>query len=173
LTVAGYRLVGKLHGSVAATGEDAWCQLDEAQQKIARNMLMRLITISESGYDTCRKEPKQQLLARFVDTQSAAGVLETLTTARLLTVHDNDVTFTHEIVLRAWPRLAEWIEKDRAHAPIRQQAETDATAWIKNGRQRRYLQTGARLENTLTLLTDNQEADQSVTEFADASLRHQ
>jgi WD40 repeat protein len=173
LTVAGYRLAGKVHGSVAATGEDAWYQLNEAQRKIARSMLMRLITISESGYDTCRRETKQQLLARFVDIQSAAGVLEKLTAARLLAVHDNDITFTHEIVLRAWPRLAEWIEKDRAHAPIRQRAETDATAWIKNGRQRRYLQTGARLENTLTLLTDNQEADQSVTEFADASRRHQ
>jgi WD40 repeat protein len=173
LTVAGYRLAGKVHGSVAATGEDAWHQLDETQQKIARSMLMRLITIGESGYDTCRRETKQQLLARFADIQSAAGVLEKLTAARLLAVHDNDITFTHEIVLRAWPRLAEWIEKDRASAPIRQQAETDAAAWIKNGRQRRYLQTGARLENTLTLLTDNQEVDQSVTAFAEASLRHQ
>jgi WD40 repeat protein len=173
LTVAGYRLAGKVHGSVAATGEDAWHQLDEAQQKIARSMLMRLITIGESGFDTCRREPKHELLARFTDTQNATQVLETLTTARLLAVHDNDVTFTHEIVLRAWPRLAEWIENDRASAPIRQRAETDAAAWIKNGRQRRYLQTGARLENTLTLLTDNQEADQFVTEFAEASLRHQ
>jgi WD40 repeat protein len=173
LTVAGYRLAGKVHGSVAATGEDAWYQLDEAQRGIARSMLMRLITISESGYDTCRKEPKHELLARFTDPQSAAGVLETLTTARLLAVHDNDVTFTHEIVLRAWPRLAEWIEKDRAHAPIRQQAETDAAAWIESGRRSKFLQTGARLENTLTLLTDNQEVDQSVTEFAEASRRHQ
>jgi WD40 repeat protein len=173
LTVAGYRLAGKVHGSVAATGEDAWHQLDEAQRGISRSMLMRLITISESGYDTCRRETKQQLLARFPDAQNATQVLETLTTARLLAVHDNDITFTHEIVLRAWPRLAEWIEKDRAHAPIRQRAETDATAWIKNDRQRRYLQTGARLENTLALLTDNQEVDQSVTEFAEASLRHQ
>jgi WD40 repeat protein len=173
LTVAGYRLAGKVHGSVAATGEDAWYQLDEAQRKIARSMLMRLITIGEAGYDTCRKEPKHELLARFPDTEGAAKVLEKLTAARLLAIHDNDVTFTHEIVLRAWPRLTEWIEKDRASAPIRQRAEADAAAWIKNDRQRRYLQTGARLENTLTLLTDNQEADQSVTEFAEASLRHQ
>jgi WD40 repeat protein len=173
LTVAGYRLAGKVHGSVAATGEDAWYQLDEAQRKIARSMLMRLITISESGYDTCRREPKQQLLARFVDIQCAAKVLEALTAARLLAVHDNDVTFTHEIVLRAWPRLAEWIENDRASAPIRQRAETDAAAWLESGRPSSFLQTGARLENTLALLTDNHEADPSVAEFAEASRRHQ
>jgi WD40 repeat protein len=173
LTVAGYRLAGKVHGSVAATGEDAWHQLNEAQRGISRSMLMRLITISESGYDTCRKEPKQQLLARFPDAQNATQVLETLTTARLLAVHDNDVTFTHEIVLRAWPRLAEWIENDRASAPIRQRAETDATAWIEKGCHNSYLQTGAKLEATLALLTDNQEVDQSVTEFAEASRRRQ
>jgi WD40 repeat protein len=173
LTVAGYRLAGKVRGSVAATGEDAWCQLDEAQRKIARSMLMRLITIGEAGYDTCRREPKHELLARFADADNAADVLEILTAARLLTIHDGDVMFTHEIVLRAWVRLAGWIESERAHAPIRQRAETDAAAWIEKGRPSSFLQTGARLEATLTLLTDNQEADQSVAEFAEASRRHQ
>jgi hypothetical protein len=65
---------------------------------------------------------------RFSDTQSAAVVLETLTAARLLTIHDSDVAFTHEIVLRAWVRLAGWIDSERASAPIRQRAEADAAA---------------------------------------------
>jgi WD40 repeat protein len=173
LTAAGYTSAGGLRGSVETTGEKAWSQLNEEQRKIARRMLLRLITIGESGYDTCRREPKHALLARFADAESAAKVLETLIAARLLTIHDNDVMFTHEIVLRAWPRLAEWIESDRAHAPIRQRAENDADAWIKNGRQKPFLQTGARLEDTLTLLTDNHEADPSVAEFAEASRRHQ
>jgi WD40 repeat protein len=173
LTAAGYTTAGGLRGSVETTGEQAWSQLDEEQRGIARSMLLRLITIGESGYDTCRREPKHELLARFADADNAAKVLETLTAARLLTIHDSDVMFTHEIVLRAWVRLAGWINDDRAHAPIRQRAETDAAAWIEKGRPSSFLQTGARLEATLTLLTNNQEADQSVAEFAEASLRHQ
>jgi WD40 repeat protein len=173
LTVAGYRAARGVRGSVAFTGEEAWYQLDEVQRKIAQRMLMHLVTVGEAGYDSCRKEPKQQLLARFADTESAVGVLETLTAARLLTIHDSDVTFTHEIVLRAWPRLAEWIESDRAHAPIRQRAESDAAAWIESGRNKGFLQSGARLEGTLALLANSQDGDPSVTEFADASLRHQ
>jgi WD40 repeat protein len=173
LTAAGYKTAGGLRGSVETTGEQAWSQLDETQRGIARRMLLRLITISESGYDTCRREPKQQLLKRFADAENAADVLETLTGARLLTIVDGDVMFTHEIVLRAWVRLAGWINDDRAHAPIRQRAETDTAAWIEKGCHNSYLQTGAKLEATLALLTDNQEVDQSVTQFAEASRRHQ
>jgi WD40 repeat protein len=171
LTVAGYKSAGGVRGSVAATGEHAWNQLDEAQRTIARRMLMRLITIGETGYDSCRREPKKELLARFADAENAAAVLEMLTAARLLTIHDSDVTFTHEIVLRAWPRLAAWMDDDRVNAPIRQRAESDAAAWIKQGRNRSFLQSGARLEDTLALLANIQEVDQPLAQFAEASLR--
>jgi WD40 repeat protein len=171
LTVAGYKSAGGLRGSVETTGEDAWKQLDEEQRGIARRMLLRLVTISEAGYDSCRKERKQELLARFADVENAADVLEILAAARLLTIHGDNVTFTHEIVLRAWPRLAEWIDDDRTNAPIRQRAESDAGAWIKNGRHKSFLQTGARLQATAGLLDSIQEIDPCVAEFAEASLR--
>ena len=87
-----------------ATGEDAWDQLDEEQRKIARSMSLALVTIGE--HDSCRRQPTQELLARFPDVENAADVLETLAAARLLTIDGGDVVFTHEIVLRAWPRLA-------------------------------------------------------------------
>jgi WD40 repeat protein len=177
LTLAGYKSAGGLRGSVAETGEDAWYQFDKVQRKIARRMLLHLVTIGEAGYDSCRKEPTQELLARFPDAENAADVLETLTAARLLTIDGGDVTFTHEIVLRAWPRLAGWIDDDRASAPIRQRAESDAAAWIKSGRKSSFLQSGARLEATAGLLDSVQEVDPveevdpCVAEFAEASLR--
>jgi hypothetical protein len=173
LTMAGYRSAGGVRGSVAATGEQAWEQLDEAQQKIARRMLLRLVAIGEAGQDSCRRESKHELLARFADVDSAAEVLETLTSARLLTIVDSDVVFTHEIVLRAWPRLAGWIDDDRASAPIRQRAEADAATWIKSGRHSSFLQSGARLEDTRVLLATIQDVDQPLAQFAEASLRHQ
>ncbi|MBO0880323.1 MAG: WD40 repeat domain-containing protein, partial [Mycobacterium sp.] len=73
------------------------------------------------------------------------------------------------------PRLAAWIDDDRANAPIRQRAEADAATWINNGRQRPYLQTGARLQATVGLLDtiDTDEVDPFVAEFSEASLRHQ
>ena len=61
---------------------------------------------------------------------------------------------THEIVLRAWPRLAGWIDDDRTSAPIRQRAESDAAAWINNDRNKCFLQSGARLDGTLAVLAN-------------------
>jgi hypothetical protein len=68
LTIAGYSSAGGLRGSVETTGENAWGRLDQEQRKIARQMLMRLVTISESGYDTCRREPvrREVALAQWV-----------------------------------------------------------------------------------------------------------
>ena len=74
LTAGGYRSAGGVRGSVAETGEEAWYQLDKAQRTIARRMLLRLITIDEAGYDSCRKEPTQELLARFPDAENAVDV---------------------------------------------------------------------------------------------------
>jgi WD40 repeat protein len=173
LTVAGYKSAGGLRGSVETTGEKAWGLLDEEQRTIARRMLMRLVTISETGHDNCRKEPKQELLARFADVENTADVLETLTAARLLTIDGGDVTFTHEIVLRAWVRLATWIDDDRVNAPIRQRTEADAATWINKGRQTSFLQTGARLEDTLALLDNINDVDPFVAEFTEASRRRQ
>jgi hypothetical protein len=134
-----------------------------------------LVTIGDAGYDSCRKEPTQELLARFPDAENAADVLETLTTASLLTINGSDVMFTHEIVLRAWPRLAGWIDDDRTNAPIRQRAESDATTWINNGHHTSFLQTGARLEATVAVLDtiDADDVDPFVAEFAEASRRRQ
>jgi hypothetical protein len=68
LTVAGYNAAGGVRGSVAATGEHAWDQLDEAQQSIARRMLLRLVAIGEAGHDNCRREPvrREVALAQWV-----------------------------------------------------------------------------------------------------------
>ena len=152
LTVAGYKSAGGLRGSVE---HDRRKRLEATRRGTTKNRAAHAVAVGHYRRrrdDSCRKEPTQELLARFPDVENAADVLETLTAARLLTIDDGDVTFTHEIVLRAWPRLAGWIDDDRANAPIRQRAETDAATWINNGRQRPFLQTGARLQATVALL---------------------
>lgn len=171
LTVAGYRAAGGVRRSVAETGESAWNQLDDTQREIAQRMLLRLVIIGEIGYDSCRRQSKQVLLDIFVNAEAAEDVLKMLTAARLLTVHDGDVMFTHEVVLRAWPRLAGWIDEDRVHAPIRQRAQEDAQEWTEHGRDRAFLQSGARLEKTLAWFTQAHDVDRFVEQFVMASVK--
>lgn len=72
LTVAGYKWAGGLRGSVEMTGENAWKQLDQ-QRAIARRMLLRLVTIGDAGYDSCRRESQRELLARFPGASLGSG----------------------------------------------------------------------------------------------------
>ncbi|HEX3189681.1 MAG TPA: hypothetical protein VHS30_07815, partial [Streptosporangiaceae bacterium] len=49
--------------------------------------------------------------------------------ARLLTQDQDTVEITHEALLRAWPRLRQWIDSDRDGNLIRQQLEP-AQTWL-------------------------------------------
>ncbi|WP_100525578.1 hypothetical protein [Mycobacteroides abscessus] len=169
LTVAGYRAAGGVRGSVAETGERAWDRLDDRQRRVARGVLMRLVSIGDPGRDSCRRLPRQTLIDSTSEPEVAEEVLEVLSAARLLTIADEEVTFTHEVVLRAWPRLAQWVEADREYAPIRQRAEDDAVAWKDHDYDPSFLQSGARLENTLAWLAVDDDASPAATEFAAAS----
>ncbi|TEA06741.1 NACHT and WD repeat domain-containing protein [Mycobacteroides salmoniphilum] len=169
LTVAGYQAAGGVRGSVAETGERAWDRLDDRQRRVARGVLMRLVSIGDPGRDSCRRLPRQTLIDSTAEPEVAEEVLEVLSAARLLTIADEEVTFTHEVVLRAWPRLAQWVEADREYAPIRQRAEDDAAAWKEHDYDPSFLQSGARLENTLAWLSVDDDASPAATEFAAAS----
>ncbi|AYM41824.1 WD40 repeat domain-containing protein [Mycobacteroides chelonae] len=169
LTVAGYRAAGGVRGSVAETGERAWDRLDDRQRRVARGVLMRLVSIGDPGRDSCRRLPRQTLVDSTSEPEVAEEVLEVLSAARLLTIADDEVTFTHEVVLRAWPRLAQWVEADREYATIRQRAEDDAAAWKDHDYDPSFLQSGVRLENTLAWLSVDDDASPAATVFAAAS----
>ncbi|MEV6278348.1 AAA family ATPase [Nocardia sp. NPDC051832] len=149
LTVAGYRKAGGVAGSVAATAEQAWQGLSPAEQSEAKGLLLRLVTVGSDSRDTRRRVVRQELLARAVDSVAAEGVLSRLIEARLITADAETgrevVSFTHEIVLDAWPRLRAWIDAGRVGHLVRQRLEVDAGEWVAAHRDPALLYSGTRL----------------------------
>ena len=94
------------------------------------------------GEDIRRPVPRLALLAA---AGTAAGVIDDYTASRLVTQSRETVQITHEALLRAWPRLAGWLDEDRAGQLTRQQVEDDAAAWDVAGRDTSRLYRGARL----------------------------
>ena len=80
---------------------------------------------------------------------AAAGVIDDYTVSRLVTQSRETVQITHEALLRAWPRLAGWLDEDRAGQLTRQQVEDDAAAWDLAGRDTSRLYRGARLASAV------------------------
>ncbi|GAA4005184.1 WD40 repeat domain-containing protein [Allokutzneria multivorans] len=146
LTIAGYTAAGGIRGSVAATAERAWERLDQAGKVSAKAMLLRLVRIGKDAQDTRRRATRDEVLARAGDDSAAAvEVLEVLAAARLVTVDTASVEITHEALLRAWPRLRQWLDEDREGRLLLQRLDEDAEAWERAGRDPSLLYRGARL----------------------------
>lgn len=145
LTIAGYRKAGGVIGSVAATAEHAWDELTVSQQIEARQLMLALVSVGSDGRDARRRAIGTELLGRAVDSAAAEIALETLVRARLVTSDADSVYFTHEIVLRAWPRLRSWIDEDRVGYLVRQRLEADAADWTAAERDPALLYRGNRL----------------------------
>ncbi|MCG6494058.1 helix-turn-helix domain-containing protein [Kitasatospora sp. A2-31] len=170
LTLAGYRAIGGLHGSVAATAERAWARLeDDAARATARRVLLRLVHLGPDGRASRRRADRAALAGRPVSDPgappgldaSAPGpgapgpapedrvldqVLASFADDRLLTVDATGVTLSHEALLRAWPRLRDWVDEGRAGLRLHQQLTQDAEHWAEAGREEALLYRGSRLE---------------------------
>ena len=146
LTVAGYRRTGGIRQALATTAERAYGGLDPDEQRIARQVLLRLVNVSEQGAggDTRRRVLRSRLVE--AREESVDAVLEVFARSRLLTFDSAGVEITHEALLRAWPRLRGWIDTDRAGSLVRQDLEDAAAVWDRDRSDTALLYRGARLE---------------------------
>ena len=145
LTVAGYERTGGIHGAVARTAEDVFTRLLPAERDMARRILVRLVHIGEDSTESRRRAPREELLGQLADRSAASAALDAFVGARLLTVDRDAVEITHEALLRAWPRLREWIDADRAGLLVRQQLAASAAEWVAADRDAALLHRGSRL----------------------------
>jgi WD40 repeat protein len=163
-----YRASGGVRGAVARLAEAAYTQLDEAEQRIARSMMLRLAADQE-GVLVRRRVPNAEL-ARQDD---AEPVLAALIDARLLTVTDGEVELAHEALLREWPRYRTWLEEDRAGRRLHGHLSSSAREWDTSGRDPGELYRGARLSSALEWATHHEhELNSPERRFLDASRRH-
>ncbi|MET7685345.1 helix-turn-helix domain-containing protein [Streptomyces sp. NPDC005423] len=144
LTVAGYERTGGIQGAVARTAETVFARLYPAEQKTIRRVLSRLVHVRDDGTAaTRRRMSRGALMAQVAD---AAAALDAFVRARLITVDSDTVEITHEALLRAWPRLRDWIHADRAGLLVHQQLAHAAAEWESEQRDPSALYRGTRLD---------------------------
>ncbi|MFJ2867466.1 hypothetical protein [Kitasatospora sp. NPDC087314] len=173
LTVEGYQATGGIAHAVAATAERLFTSLDLVGQQVVRTRFLRLVKIGDDGEHSRLGLPYTDLLNRSDNPAVAATVIDAFTRARLLTREQGSVAITHEVLLRAWRRLHQWIDTDRAGHVLRQELEEAASAWIRSHRDGGLLYRGSRLEAAKTW-TNTPRADPvnpTVSAFLAASTR--
>jgi hypothetical protein len=142
LTVDGYRTTGGIRNAVATAAERAYAALDDAGREAAPGVFSRLVRLGDDTADTRRAMALEDLAG----DGAATTVVDAFTAARLLARDEAAVTITHESLLSAWPRLAQWIRTDRDELLRRQEVEEAAASWERAGHDPGLLLRGTRLE---------------------------
>ncbi|MFH8868398.1 AAA family ATPase [Streptomyces griseus] len=174
LTVDGYRVTGGIQGAIATTANRLYDTLPPPCHEAARWVFLRLVIVGRDADDSRRRVRDDELLRNAPDPEAAARVLDDFTRGRLLTRDRDTVVMTHEVLIRAWPRLRDWIEHDRNGNLVRQEVEEAAAAWEQAGREAATLYRGNRLAAALAWSEARAtELSGSARAFLAAAHRHQ
>lgn len=166
LTVEGYRRAGGLSGAVARTAEELYEKLSEEEQVSCRSVLLQLVELPTDGPPICRRVPRQVLGG----DARREEVVASLVRARLLTVQQESVEVAHEALVRAWPRLRNWLDEDAEHVRTLRHLSLRAQEWDAQGRPKAELYRGARLQRALEhAAADPQAVTPAEQAFLDAS----
>jgi WD40 repeat protein/DNA-binding SARP family transcriptional activator len=145
LTFQGYTACGGVRGAIAQTAETVYRAFTPEQQAIARNMFLRLTELGEGTQDTRRRVTIGELSSRTTDAPAITSVLQTLADARLITLGADSAEVAHEALIREWPRLREWLDRDREGLRLHRHLTDAAQAWLKLNRDAGELYRGTRL----------------------------
>lgn len=149
LTVDGYRVTGGIQGAIANTADRLYDTLPLSCHEAARWVFLRLVIVGRDADDSRRRVRYEELLRHAPDRGAAVRVLDDFTRGRLLTRDRDTVVMTHEVLIRAWPLLQDWIQHDRTGNLVRQDLEEAAALWEQAGREAAALYRGIRLETAL------------------------
>jgi WD40 repeat protein len=141
LTTPGYRAVGGVQGAVARAADEVIDSLDSDGRRVARDLFLRLVAVSETSDPVRQRIPR----AALSGDPTTEAVLGALVGSRLVIADQDTVEIAHEAVCRAWPRLRSWLDEDRDGHRLHRHLALAAQEWEHSGRDPNELYRGARL----------------------------
>jgi hypothetical protein len=151
LSFDAYEEIGRLDGALAAHADSVVNGLNDAEQRIVRNLFVNHLT-SPVQPDV------RQLLRRSDCTPGEWQIIIQLADQRLLTISRDDdgnqtAEVVHEALLRAWERLRGWLDAEWPFRSWRQFLRNEMNLWTET-RDSKALLTGTLLATSERWLTE-------------------
>jgi WD40 repeat protein len=143
LTLAAYQQAGGVAHAIASTAERVYAGCGDDEQRLLRQILLRLVALGDGGPDTRRRVPRGQLADG--SDPGADDLVERLVQARLITTDEGAVQLAHEALIRFWPRLGGWLAEDRETLQMQRRVADAASEWASYGRDPALLYRGTPL----------------------------
>ena len=116
ITHAAYQQLGGISSALVKRADGLLSSLGDDADEVARQVFLRLITLTEGGEDTRRRVLLSELEDLDVDRRLLRSVLDTFGRHRLLSFDRDPLTrsptveISHEALLTEWTRLHDWID---------------------------------------------------------------
>jgi WD40 repeat protein/transcriptional regulator with XRE-family HTH domain len=147
LTGHGYAQAGGVSHAVQTGADRAYETLPAGQQALAREVLRSMTVASRDGGYARRPVTREDLYAGLpgADRAEIDAVLDAFAAERLAVLDEDRAQLSHDVLLRAWPRLRGWLEEDQASWILHGQLADAAAAWHDSGDDPSFLYRGAQL----------------------------
>jgi tetratricopeptide (TPR) repeat protein len=142
LTHEAYNGLGGVEGALAQRGEAVFEGLEKNVQAVLGPVFNGLVGIGQGEDETiARRYAPYDVITSTPETRK---FVEAFVEARLL-ITDRDaqgkavVSVAHEALLKHWPRLQEWVEKNKENLRVRARVSAAAARWTDEGKSRDFL----------------------------------
>ncbi|WP_295383824.1 hypothetical protein [uncultured Thiodictyon sp.] len=145
LTQADYTAIGGIDGAVRLCAEKWLGDLGQVPDAALGDLFEHLVEVDEQEIATRRRAPQADL------PPASRPLADALTRARLLTAGRGadeapTLELAHESLLRAWPRLADWVRDHAEALRARRDLERAAAEWQAARRPATDLRVGPQLK---------------------------
>ena len=147
LASRGYAQSGGVSHAVQTGADRAYETLPAGLQALAREVLRSMTVASRDGGYTRRPVTRDDLYTRLPSAARADidAVLDAFAAERLTVLDEDTAQLSHDVLLRAWPRLRGWLEEDQASWIVHGQLADVAAAWHDSDDDPSFLYRGAQL----------------------------
>jgi tetratricopeptide (TPR) repeat protein len=173
LTLAAYRELGGVEGSLAQRAEAVFQELPKDVQGELPKVLNALVSIEQDGHETVGRK-RAPWSDRFAGKSRA--LIDTFVENRLFVTELADdgsavVTVAHEALLWHWPRVMDWVAQNRENLRVRARIGAAAERWsVENKSADLLLPHGKPLVEAESLLEQGIELPAGEAEFIQASI---
>ena len=154
LALKAYLRSGGVWEALSRHADAALGRLGPEDQKIARQVFVRLVEIGGNQVDTRRPASRAELLSIGIDPAALERVLQVMTEARLIiaqgeqseSIEDSrSLSLAHDRLIHDWPWLKELVNENREAIALISHIEGEARQWKQNKGEDSYLYSGEKL----------------------------
>ena len=154
LTHSAYQEIGGVKGAIGTQAEIVFQALTKEEQQVAKRIFLKLVQPGEDSEDTCRQVKISEFYTVNLNQETIENVIYKLINGRLVTSSVDITTniaqldVAHEVMIKVWPRLRQWIDEDRESLKLHRRLGKQTKEWLENDKDIAYLYRGGLLNIT-------------------------